>query len=552
MSSQIQERKKSESLEKLQSLLKTLFELDMPELDFGIYRIMNYRRKEVEEFIEKDLPQAVEKEFERYRAQSREELMEKIEKKKEEIKRLEAQLGEKILRNGDIEEKFRDKPLAREYLELKKQLDELEVTEGVKNQVFNDLYNFFSRYYEDGDFISKRRYSSRQHRYAVPYDGEEVKLYWANFDQYYVKTGEVFKDYQFKLNDWRIIFRTIIAEADVGNTKGERRYFVQHPEKPVEIDKESKICLIQFEYRRLTDEDFRHFRMKAKSGEGKETGIKQEELNSIIEKEILRQVSDDLKPILSAKENEKTVLGKHLCKYTRRITSDFFIHKNLKEFLERELDYFIKTEVIDFNNLEPRHIIRAEVVNGIGKRIIEFLSQIEDFQKKLWEKKKFVIKTDYVITTDLIPHEFHEEVLSNKEQLNEWKELGVGDIKEKDLAKKLPVDTKYFSTEFKERLLEKLSEKCNLDDLIDGIVIKSENFQALNLLAPKYRERIKCIYIDPPYNTGSDEFIYKDNYQHSCWLSMISDRLFLARELMQESGAIFINIDEHEQFHLRS
>jgi adenine-specific DNA-methyltransferase len=552
VSSQIQERKKSESLEKLQSLLKTLFELDMPELDFGIYRIMNYRRKEVEEFIEKDLPQAVEKEFERYRAQSREELMEKIEKKKEEIKRLEAQLGEKILRNGDIEEKFRDKPLAREYLELKKQLDELEVTEGVKNQVFNDLYNFFSRYYEDGDFISKRRYSSRQHRYAVPYDGEEVKLYWANFDQYYVKTGEVFKDYQFKLNDWRIIFRTIIAEADVGNTKGERRYFVQHPEKPVEIDKESKICLIQFEYRRLTDEDFRHFRMKAKSGEGKETGIKQEELNSIIEKEILRQVSDDLKPILSAKENEKTVLGKHLCKYTRRITSDFFIHKNLKEFLERELDYFIKTEVIDFNNLEPRHIIRAEVVNGIGKRIIEFLSQIEDFQKKLWEKKKFVIKTDYVITTDLIPHEFHEEVLSNKEQLNEWKELGVGDIKEKDLAKKLPVDTKYFSTEFKERLLEKLSEKCNLDDLIDGIVIKSENFQALNLLAPKYRERIKCIYIDPPYNTGSDEFIYKDNYQHSCWLSMISDRLFLARELMQESGAIFINIDEHEQFHLRS
>jgi adenine-specific DNA-methyltransferase len=111
---------KDESLEKLQNLLKTLFELGMPELDFGIYRIMNYRRREVEEFIEKDLVQAVEKAFEQYRKLNRQELVEKIRKKREEIERLETQLGEKILRNdNDIEEKFRESPLAKEYLELK-------------------------------------------------------------------------------------------------------------------------------------------------------------------------------------------------------------------------------------------------------------------------------------------------------------------------------------------------------------------------------------------------------------------------------------------------
>ena len=68
---------------------------------FGIYQIMNYRRKEIEDFIEKDLLQAVEKEFERYRTQDKKELLEKIEEKK---KQIEKELGEKILKDGEIED----------------------------------------------------------------------------------------------------------------------------------------------------------------------------------------------------------------------------------------------------------------------------------------------------------------------------------------------------------------------------------------------------------------------------------------------------------------
>jgi adenine-specific DNA-methyltransferase len=64
-----------------------------------------------------------------------------------------------------------------------------QVTEDLKIRVYNDLYTFFSRYYEDGDFIAKRRYGRRE-TYAIPYNGEEVKLYWANYDQYYIKTSE--------------------------------------------------------------------------------------------------------------------------------------------------------------------------------------------------------------------------------------------------------------------------------------------------------------------------------------------------------------------------
>jgi len=536
-----------EPVERFKALLNVLFQFDAAELDFGIYRIMNYRRKEIESFVEKDLIQAVEKEFEIYKTQSEKELLEKI---REVEKRIRDGLGDEAIKNGQVIEKYSETRLAKEYTELKKQLGEAEVTESAQAQVFNDLYTFFSRYYEDGDFISKRRYSTKGTRYAIPYNGEEVKLYWANFDQYYVKTGEVFRDYEFDSNGWRIIFRTTFADVESGNVKGERRYFLLAPSGSVNVDEESKACLIQFEYRRLTEEDLSKYKIKTKTGEEKRIGIQQDELNVILKDMILGKIKEvELKAVLSERTDEKTILERHLYKYTHKITSDFFIHKNLKGFLERELDYFIKTEVLDIGNLDPRHVTRAKVVENIGKRIVEFLSQIEDYQKLLWEKKKFVLRTDYVITTDRMPEEFQEEVLQCPAQLQEWADLGFGQIgKRKDLnGKRLPVDTKHFDEGFKERLLEELSKKGNLDDLIDGVLIKSENWQALSFLLSKYKERVQCIYIDPPFNTGKD-FIYKDKYRNSSWLTLMDDRLRPARYFLDRDGSLFVHLDWNANF----
>jgi len=207
-----------------------------------------------------------------------------------------------------------------------------------------------------------------------------------------------------------------------------------------------------------------------------------------------------------------------------------------------DIDTLVKERFLD------KHITRAKVVQEIGENIIDFLSQIEDFQKKLWEKKKFVLKTEYVITTDRVPEEFYDEILENKEQKREWDELGfeIPKAKEELKDKKLPIDTKHFSIEFKEKLLKKLTEKADLDDLLDGWLIKSENWQALNTILNKYREKIKTIYIDPPYNTGNDGFLYRDSYQHSSWLTMMENRLSLARELMSDDGVIFVSIDDNE------
>ena len=91
----------------------------------------------------------------------------------------------------------------------------------------------------------------------------------------------------------------------------------------------------------------------------------------------------------------------------------------------------------------------------------------------------------------------------------------------------------------------------DLDSEIGGYMIKSENFQALNLLKEKFQGKIKCIYIDPPYNTGNNEFIYKDNYQHSSWLSMMQERLAISRDFLSNDGVIFVSIDDNEESNLR-
>ncbi|HUK27044.1 MAG TPA: site-specific DNA-methyltransferase [Candidatus Acidoferrales bacterium] len=230
-----------------------------------------------------------------------------------------------------------------------------------------------------------------------------------------------------------------------------------------------------------------------------------------------------------------------------KLEAQYFIHKKLKPLLEKELDYFLKSEVINLENLEPRQITRIRVVEAVAKKIIGFLVQIEELQKKLWEKKKLVVRTNFIITTDLIPKELHDEILVNQVQLNEWKKLGFGIQKKRDLSDKhLPVDTKHFPDAFREGLLEKLSKNHSLDDMIDGIIIRSENFHALQLLLEKYRGKVKCIYIDPPYNTGSNEFLFKDAYKHSAWVSMMIDRMQLSKQYFNKDGVIFANINDVE------
>ncbi|EKC71277.1 type III restriction-modification system methylation subunit, partial [human gut metagenome] len=94
------------------------------------------------------------------------------------------------------------------------------------------------------------------------------------------------------------------------------------------------------------------------------------------------------------KNKERTLLMKHLQDYTAKNNFDYFIHKDLGGFLRRELDFYIKNEVMFLDDLDAtrimEHLAQVKAIKLVGEKIITFLAQLEDFQKKLWLKKKFV------------------------------------------------------------------------------------------------------------------------------------------------------------------
>jgi len=568
------------ALEKFKELLKDIFQFESSDLDFGIYRILNYKQKEVKEFVDQKLPQIIENAFQKHKKNLSEDIHQQYERVRREIIRT---LGNNAFTpTGELNPLYADTNIGQEYLRIKEQKELLEKLQEIKEQVYNDLYSFFSRFYEDGDFIPQYRYS-KEPKYSIPYNGEEVKLYWANADQYYIKTGILFRDYTFKAGDKKVIFRTASAREEINSNKAtKQRYFVLD-EEPVQTDQDNLI--VRFQYRELSQEEIRLYKDNGNGQEieqeeengGRGRGIKQEKINeNIFEglKKELMEISSKIKELqyaieslLKEQRNQQPLLLYHINRFTAKNTRDYFIHKNLKKFLMGQLDYFIKSEVLNYETLSEekyldKHITRAKVVKEVGEKIIDFLAQIEDFQKKLWEKKKFVIQTHYVITLDRVKEwageEFYREVLKkvlqNKAQLEEWERLGFGKFeREEDLeGKKLPIDTGYFDEGFKWKLLERISEKVNLDDALDGLLIKSENWQALNTILNRYKEKVQTIYIDPPFNKEQDaDYLYNVKYKDSTWIAMLENRLRLAKELLNERGSIFVRCDYNGNMYVR-
>src|SRR5699024_5956331 len=141
------------------------------------------------------------------------------------------------------------KESSEKYLTLNEKLHQSVDVSALENEVFSDLTNFFRRYYHEGDFLSLRRY--KKDVYAIPYAGEEVKLHWANADQYYVKTSEYIRDYSFTLpSDKAVPFKLVEASTEQNNNKEQadkKRRFILYEEQPInQIDGD---LYIYFEYK---------------------------------------------------------------------------------------------------------------------------------------------------------------------------------------------------------------------------------------------------------------------------------------------------------------
>jgi len=560
--SQAQNIHSNQKYEKLKSLLKELFQLDQPDLDFGLYRIMHAKSAEITQFLDNDLLPQVKQAFSLYKNADSAELQKELAKAIEQAQALGA-----------------DPETLPKVKELRNKLASDAVDVGaLENEVYDHLFSFFRRYYSDGDFLSKRVYKPGV--YAVPYEGEEIKVHWANNDQYYIKTNEYLREYAFCLRPedakkpMRVHFMLADAkEGEHGNVKaseGKERQFILASD--AFIAEENGDLTIRFEYRTPTLNDW-----PPDSADGKQTPPTQKDLVAIAVKRVLSVADGSLVPWLaelarshangSGEDAGYTKLEAHLKRYVAKNTFDYFVHKDLGSFLRRELDFYIKNEVMHLDDLAeasaPRveqYLSKIKIMRSIASKLIAFLSQLEDFQKKLWLKRKFVVDSQYCVSLDRIPEEFYPEIAANESQREEWVRLfAIDDIKGNLAApaysvplsvdflkanKNLLLDTALFTPEFMLKLIDSLE---GLDENVTGVLIHSENFQALRLLSHRYREQVKCVYIDPPYNTASSSIPYKNNYRHSSWAAMMFDRLALLRQTISQDGAIFVSIDKAER-----
>ena len=279
---------------------------------------------------------------------------------------------------------------------------------------------------------------------------------------------------------------------------------------------------------------------------------------------------DEIKRELKKKEIKITdeILEKAFRLFERQSEVDYFINKNAKEFLKEQFKLWLHNYIFEEEGkFSKERIEQLQILKDIAFKIIDFVSQFEDELLKIWKKPKFVLNSNYVITLDRIAKKGGWEIIEKiqkhkgwKEQVKEWKDLGILEKEPEDLIENtltgkqlkkeyqfLPIDTKYF----KDLELEILNLFDNLDQSLDGWLIKSENWQALNTILPKFKEKIQTIYIDPPFKTGED-FYYIDRFQTSTWLTLMKNRLTLAVEFLKPDGNLFVHLDWNANYLGRS
>ncbi len=187
----------------------------------------------------------------------------------------------------------------------------------------------------------------------------------------------------------------------------------------------------------------------------------------------------------TAAKPKRTVLGRHLDHFTARNCFDYFVHKNLGAFLLREIDFYIKNEVVHLDDIEThsgdqlaRIQRKVKAIKLVARHLITFLDRLESFQRKLWLKKKFVLESNWLISAGLLQEEVVESVAKNQLQWSSWESYGFRKIGDEDGVlpgmewgskayieqnPSLIIDTKYLGIDEKREILSLIS----LDDTIN-------------------------------------------------------------------------------------
>jgi len=402
-----------------------------------------------------------------------------------------------------------------------------------REELFDRLYTFFRRYFSESGSIYFRFTPPHEHVYEKVYtDDQDVALFWKTHMLYYVKTDRLFRSMTVEVDGFMFFFDVSTLEHKRANEK--------------------RLLVYDFKERR---EDGTLVFTVNYSERGHKTNIAN----------IRRAIKDaiGLNRYTSDVPSEET-LERAFRLFERQSEVDYFINKDARRFLREQFNLWLYQYVFEPEERRgtvwmEKRIRQLQVLKEIAYKIIDFIAQFEDELVKIWNKPKFVLGSHYVITLDRIAVQEGEiEVLDRllshpgmEAQVQEWRELGmVGEDfspeqvwveKGKRLHERyqyLPIDTKHFP----DLEMTILTLFDHLDQELDGWLVHSENYQALRTMLPKFRERVKCIYIDPPFNTGED-FYYIDRFQDSTWITLMENRLQVIKDYLLPGGSLFLHLD---------
>nr|WP_232262462.1 site-specific DNA-methyltransferase [Helicobacter pylori] len=226
---------------------------------------------------------------------------------------------------------------------------------------------------------------------------------------------------------------------------------------------------------------------------------------------------------------------------------DYFIHKNALGFLKEQLDLYLFEYLFkEMTAFDAKRLNEINTIKEVALEVISLVSEFENELCKIWNKPRFVLNSHFIVSLDKLKAKNYDlnKITSHPnypKQVKEWQDLNLkitDNLLENEF---LPLDTLYFKD------LEEGIKNLFNENEINGTLIKSENYQALNSLKNRYKEAIDCIYIDPPFNTGSD-FAYIDKFQDSTWLSLMHNRLQLAYDFLSSQGSFYLHLDNNANY----
>ncbi|MDY4830728.1 MAG: DNA methyltransferase [Campylobacter sp.] len=387
--------------------------------------------------------------------------------------------------------------------------------------IYNKLFTFFDSYLNESGtpYFADTPYFKNIHA-KVYSNQKDTALFYKTSDLYYIKSDSIYEDAILtnEFETFSLSFNTsnFIPKSD--NQKNKTYFYLKN------IDNSTQQLNIE-----VSNQN------------------EMEEFEIPVFKKSSSEFSDEFsKKLKEFKLNEDEV-KKLFRAYKRQNEIDFFIHKNAKSFLEEQFDLFFYNYLFKdskVQNWQNSAINKLLALRNIALFIIEKIADFENELKAIWLKPKFAKQTNFVFTLNMIknPSEF-----INDKQIKEWQDLGL--VTGDDYSKNpfLPLDTKFLDEKSKIKLL---SQFDNIDEALNGELIKADNFQALNTIMPKYKGKIDLIYIDPPFNTGSD-FAYVDRFQDSTWLTLMNNRLEIAKNLLSDKGSFYLHLDHNADYYGR-